>query len=106
MNPIGIAEDHAQLKKITKLLRQMLESKKQSNMMAEGFYCCIIAMFFPLDVNLSLEVVRLSVSVEDSIVVKVLCVLFALMNKRRQLDKTSLILHGYRTNEKRKIETR
>ena len=43
---MGNAEDHAKLKKITKLLRQMLESKKQANMMAGGFYCCIIAMFF------------------------------------------------------------
>ena len=43
---MGNAEVHAELKKITKLLRQMLESKKQANMMAGGFYCCTIAMFF------------------------------------------------------------
>ena len=43
---MGNEEDHAELKKITKPLKQMLELKKQSNMMAGGFYCCIIAMFF------------------------------------------------------------
>ena len=70
---MGNAEDHAELKKITKLLRQILESKKQGNMMAGGFYCCIIAMFFfSLDINLSLEIVRVSLSAEDSIVVLVL----------------------------------
>ena len=43
---MGNADDNAELKKITKVLRQILESKKQGNMMAGGFYCYIIAMFF------------------------------------------------------------
>ena len=45
------AELHAEselteeLKKIKKHLMQMIDLQKQANIMAEGFYCCIIALF-------------------------------------------------------------
>ena len=39
-------ELNKELKKIKKLLRQMVDLQKQANVMAGGFYGCIIAMFF------------------------------------------------------------
>lgn len=40
------SELNQELKKIKKHLKQMLHLQKQANMMAGGFYCCIVAMFF------------------------------------------------------------
>ena len=40
------SELNEELKKIKKHLKQMLHLQKQANMMAGGFYCCIVAMFF------------------------------------------------------------
>ena len=34
-----------ELKKIKKHLKQMIDLQKQANIMAGGFYCCIIALF-------------------------------------------------------------
>ena len=41
-----LMELKGELKKINKHLRQLLDLKKQANMMAGGFFCCIIAMGF------------------------------------------------------------
>jgi hypothetical protein len=49
---VGDAELKAELKKMNKNLKQMLELKKQSNMIALGFYVGILALgFFYLMVN-------------------------------------------------------
>ena len=48
---MGNAEDHAELKKITKLLRQMLESKKQANMMAGGFIVVSLLFFHLMSIS-------------------------------------------------------
>jgi hypothetical protein len=39
---VGNADLKAELKKMTKLLRQLVDQKKQQNMMASLFYCCVI----------------------------------------------------------------
>ena len=39
------AELNEELKKIKKLLRQMVDLQQQANLMARGFYGCIIALF-------------------------------------------------------------
>jgi hypothetical protein len=41
---VGNAELKAELKKMSKLLRQLIHLKKQQNMMAALFYCCVIAV--------------------------------------------------------------
>ena len=41
-----LMELKGELKKINKHLRQLLDLKKQANLMAGGFFCCIIAMGF------------------------------------------------------------
>jgi hypothetical protein len=38
------AELKAELKKMSNLLRQLVDLKKQQNMMAALFYCCVIAI--------------------------------------------------------------
>ncbi|CAM0913380.1 unnamed protein product [Alopecurus aequalis] len=40
------AEVNQELKKVKKLLRQMVDLQKQANLMAGAFYSCIIALFF------------------------------------------------------------
>ena len=40
------AEVNEELKKVKKLLRQMVDLQKQANRMAGAFYSCIIALFF------------------------------------------------------------
>ena len=40
------SELNQELKKIKKHLKQMVDLQKQANMMAGGFYCCIVALFF------------------------------------------------------------
>jgi hypothetical protein len=41
---VGNAELKAELKKMSKLLRQLVDLKKQPNMMATLFYCCVIVV--------------------------------------------------------------
>jgi hypothetical protein len=41
---IGDDELKGELKKINQKLKKMMDLKKQSNMMAGAFYCCIIAL--------------------------------------------------------------
>jgi hypothetical protein len=49
---VGDAELKAELKKMNKNLKRMLELKKQSNLIALGFYVAILALgFFYLMVN-------------------------------------------------------
>jgi flagellar biosynthesis/type III secretory pathway M-ring protein FliF/YscJ len=45
---LGSADDELkrELKKINNKLKKMMDLKKQSNMLAGAFYCCIIALFF------------------------------------------------------------
>jgi hypothetical protein len=43
---IGDDELKGEFKKINNKLKKMMDLKKQSNMMAGAFYCCIIALFF------------------------------------------------------------
>jgi hypothetical protein len=43
-NSSTVAELKAELKKMSKLLRQLVDLKKQQNMMAALFYCCVIAV--------------------------------------------------------------
>jgi hypothetical protein len=43
-NSSTVAELKAELKKMSKLLRQLVDLKKQQNMMAALFYCCVIAI--------------------------------------------------------------
>jgi hypothetical protein len=46
-NPMmGNAELMAELIKVNKNLKKMIELKKSANLMAAGFYCCIIAFVF------------------------------------------------------------
>ena len=40
------SELNQEVKKIKKHVKQMVELQKQANMMAGGFYCCIVALFF------------------------------------------------------------
>ena len=40
------SERNEELKKIKKHLVQTIDLQKQANIMAGGFYCCIIALFF------------------------------------------------------------
>jgi hypothetical protein len=42
---IGPLEVNGELQKLNKLLSQIVELKKQSNMMAGAFYMCIIAIY-------------------------------------------------------------
>jgi hypothetical protein len=42
---IGPLEVNGELQKLNKLLSQIVELKKQSNMMAGAFYVCIIAIY-------------------------------------------------------------
>jgi hypothetical protein len=42
---IGPLEVNGELQKLNKLLIQIMELKKQSNMMARAFYVCIIAIY-------------------------------------------------------------
>jgi hypothetical protein len=42
---IGPLEVNVELQKLNKLLSQIMELKKQSNMMAGAFYVCIIAIY-------------------------------------------------------------
>ncbi|CAM0876609.1 unnamed protein product [Alopecurus aequalis] len=49
------SELNEELKKIKKHLKQMVDLQKQANIMAGGFYGCIIALFFLLVVHPSLE---------------------------------------------------
>jgi hypothetical protein len=42
---IGPLEVNVELQKLNKLLSQIVELKKQSNMMAGAFYVCIIAIY-------------------------------------------------------------
>ena len=43
---MGNAELMGELKKVNKQLKKMIDLKKSANLMAAGFYCCIIAMGF------------------------------------------------------------
>jgi len=43
---MGDAELKGELKKLNKQLSQLINLKKQANMMAGGLYCCLIAMAF------------------------------------------------------------
>lgn len=42
----GLVEVKGELKKMNKQLRQLIELKKQDNLMAGCFFCCIIAIGF------------------------------------------------------------
>jgi hypothetical protein len=42
----GLVEVKGELKKMNKQLRQLIELKKQANLMAGCFFCCIIAIGF------------------------------------------------------------
>ena len=46
MMPNELVEVKGELKKMNKQLRQLIDLKKQTNLMAGGFFCCIIAMGF------------------------------------------------------------
>ena len=46
MMPNELVEVKGELKKMDKQLRQLIDLKKQTNLMAGGFFCCIIAMGF------------------------------------------------------------
>ena len=48
-----LVEVKGELKKMNKQLKQLIELKKQANLMADCFFCCIIAIRF-----LSLRVKR------------------------------------------------
>ena len=43
---VGLVEVKGELKKMNKQLRQLIELKKQANLMAGCFFCCIIAIGF------------------------------------------------------------
>ena len=44
--PMGLDEVRGELKKLNKHLRQMNDLKKQANLIAGGFYLCIVALGF------------------------------------------------------------
>ena len=44
--PMGLEEVRGELKKLNKNLRQMNDLKKQANLIAAGFYLCIVALGF------------------------------------------------------------
>ena len=44
--PMGLEEVRGELKKLNKNLRQMNDLKKQPNLIAAGFYLCIVALGF------------------------------------------------------------
>ncbi len=46
MRNAELVEVKGELKKINKQLKQLIDLKKQANMMFGGFFCCIIAMGF------------------------------------------------------------
>ena len=43
---VGLVEVKGELKKMNKQLRQLIELKKQANLIAGCFFCCIIAIGF------------------------------------------------------------
>ena len=44
--PMGLEEVRGELKKLNKNLSQMNDLKKQANLIAAGFYLCIVALGF------------------------------------------------------------